>query len=167
MLFINYYLHVSVITYFYLAIYNLTLIGFFWILFSLINLRIKTLHSFNMFSFDSFYLFVITIILFSLAGVPPFMGFFNKVYLLNLISQNNFFLFNFLLLVILMFGLYFYMQNLRFIHSTNFNFSSKPFLNNEKVILPMYHYLLVLLFLLINGFFIAEVCFDYFSWLLL
>jgi len=95
------------------------------------------------------------------------MGFFNKLYLINLISQNNFFLFNFLLLTILMFGLYFYMQNLRFLHSTNYDLSSKPFLINEKVILSMHHYLLILIFILVNGFFIAEFFFDYYCWLLL
>lgn len=166
MLFVNICTDISVITYFYLTIYNVTLIGLFWIIISFLNSKVKTLYSFNTFSFDSFFVFFITIFLFSLAGVPPFMGFFNKLFILNLISQNKFFLFNFLLLVILMFGLYFYMQNLRFIHSTNASFSTRPFLKNERHISMLNYYLIFLLFLLTNGFFIAENFLEYFSWLL-
>ena len=167
MLFFNLSTNISIITYFYLTVYNLTLLGLFWILVSFINSRLKTLYSFNMFSFDSFFIFFITIFLFSLAGVPPFMGFFNKLYLLNLVSQNKFFLLNFLLLIILMFGLYFYMQNLRFIHSTNFRSIGKPYLVNERAVVNLYYYLLVISFLLINGFYVAENFFDYFTWVLL
>ena len=166
MLFTNLTTNISIITYFYLTIYNLTLLGLFWVIISFFNVRLKTLYSFNMFSFDSFFVFFITVSLFSLAGVPPFMGFFNKLYLLNLISQNKFFLLNFLLLLILMFGLYFYMQNLRFIHSTNLQSTTKPYLVNERTVINVYYYLLVLVFILINGFFLAENFFEYFTWLL-
>lgn len=166
MLFTNLTTNISIITYFYLTIYNLTLLGLFWVIISFFNVRLKTLYSFNMFGFDSFFVFFITVFLFSLAGVPPFMGFFNKLYLLNLISQNKFFLLNFLLLLILMFGLYFYMQNLRFIHSTNLQSTTKPYLVNERTVINVYYYLLVLVFILINGFFLAENFFEYFTWLL-
>lgn len=167
MVFVNFYSNISIITYFYLTIYNLTLVGFFWIILSIINLKLKTLYSLNMLSFDSFFMLAVTIILFSLAGVPPFMGFFNKIYILNLLSQNNFFLFNFLLLVILMFSLYFYMQNLRFLHSTNPFFSSKAYLGNERTSIWMCYYLILLVFLLTNGFLLAENFLEFFTWLVL
>lgn len=165
MVFTNLYLNISIITYFYLTIYNLTLVGFFWIFTSFLNSNLKTLYSLNMFSFDSFFLFFITLFLFSLAGVPPFIGFFNKLYLMNLISHNKFFLFNTLFLIILIFGLYFYMQNIRFLHSTNYNKSSKPFFKLEKNSIGLYYYLLTLSYILLNGFFIVEFFFDYFFWL--
>lgn len=119
-----------------------------------------------MFSFNSSYLFFLTIFLFSLAGVPPFLGFFNKLFILNLLVNSGFFLLYFLLFIILLFGLYFYMQNLRFLHSTNFGVISKPFLQNTRVPYTMYYYLLVLSFFLVNGVFVADEFIMFFSWLL-
>ena len=149
-----------------MAFYNLTLIGFLWILNSNIILQIKTLYSLGLFSFNSFYVTFITIFLFSLAGVPPFTGFFNKVFIINSISQQGFFLFYFILFIILILGLYFYMQNLRFIHSTNHGYTLRPFLNNERIIIPLHYYLVILFFLLINGFFIIEDISNFFSWVI-
>ena len=165
MLFTNLYVNIVIITYFYLTIYNLTLVGCFWIFLSFLNFKIRTLYSFNTFSFDSFFVFFLTLFLFSLAGVPPFIGFFNKLYLLNLISQSKFFIFNTLFLIILIFGLYFYMQNLRFLHSTNLRKSTKPFLNVERVSFFTHYYLVILAHILINGFVTVNFFLDFFSWL--
>jgi NADH-quinone oxidoreductase subunit N len=149
-----------------MAFYNLTLVGFLWILNSNIILQLKTLYSLGIFSFNSFYVTFITIFLFSLAGVPPFTGFFNKVFIVNSISQHGFFLFYFILFVILILGLYFYMQNLRFIHSTNYGHTLRPFVNNERIIIPLHYYLVILFFLLVNGFFIIEDIANFFSWVI-
>jgi NADH:ubiquinone oxidoreductase subunit 2 (subunit N) len=73
------------------------------------------------------------------------MGFFNKLYLLNLIAQNKFFLFNTLFLIILIFGLYFYMQNLRFLHSTRLSTSTKPFIKNERFSIFLIYYLIFII----------------------
>jgi len=152
--------------YFYMIFYNLTLLGFFWIINSSIITNIKTLYSLNTFSFNSFYLFFVTIFLFSLAGVPPFTGFFNKLFLFNLIFQNGFFLLYTLLLIILLVGLYFYMQNLRFLHSTNYNHSYKPFLKIERSSILLHYYLVVKLILLANGVFLMDDFLLITSWLL-
>ena len=165
MLFTNFYVHISIITYFYLTIYNVTLIGFFWSIVTLINLKLKTLYSFSIFGFDSFYIFFLTLFLFSLAGVPPFMGFFSKLYLLNIISLNKIYLLNSLFFIILMFSLYFYVQNLRFLHSTNLYKSIKPFLKNERIIILFYYYLIFTAYVLVNGFFVGEYFIEYFHWL--
>ena len=77
-------------------IYNLSVIGLFWVFFSFVNSDIKTLYSFSLFSFDSFYLFFLTVLIFSLAGVPPFMGFFSKLFLLNILVNKNFYYLYFL-----------------------------------------------------------------------
>lgn len=166
MLVINFVTFVVTISFFYMAFYNLTLLGFFWIMNSNIIFQLKTLYSLGVFSFNSFYLTFITIFLFSLAGVPPFTGFFNKVFIVSSISQQGFFLFYFILFIVLILGLYFYMQNLRFLHSTNFSYIFKPFLGNERVIIALNYYLLFLLFLLINGFFVVEDLISLFSWLI-
>ena len=127
----------------------------------------KTLYSFNVFSFDGSYLFFITISLFSLAGVPPFMGFFSKVYLLNLLVDQSFFLLYTIFIILLIFGLYFYMQNLRFLHSTNLKGNHKPFLRNERKSFSMVYYLILWSFLLINGVFLIEDMLFYFTWVLM
>lgn len=144
-------------------VYNLTLIGFFWILMSFYNSSFKTLYSFNVFSFESSYLLFLTIFLFSLAGVPPFIGFFSKVYLLNMLVEQSFFLLYSIFIVLLIFGLYFYMQNLRFLHSTNYQNNFKPFLINERRSFTLFYYLLFLSFFLINGVFFIEDLLLYFS----
>jgi NADH-quinone oxidoreductase subunit N len=123
-------------------VYNLTLIGFFWILMSLYSKSYKTLYSLSTFSFESSYLFFLTVFLFSLAGVPPFIGFFSKIYLLDILVDQGFFLLYSVFVVLLIFGLYFYVQNLRFLHSTNLNNSAKPFLKNERKSIALPYYLL-------------------------
>ena len=139
-----------------MIIYNMTLLGVFWMITSILNLSFKTLYSFNIFSFDAFYSFFFTLFLFSLAGVPPFMGFFNKLYLLNIITNNSFFLLYSLLFIILIVGLYFYMQNLRFIHSTNLNDKLNVYLNNDRSIVALYYYLAVQSFIIVNGAFMLD-----------
>lgn len=152
--------------YFYMIFYNLTLLGFFWVMNSSIIMNSKTLHSLNTFSFNSFYLFFITVFLFSLAGVPPFTGFFNKLFIFNLIFQNGFFLLYTLLLIILLVGLYFYMQNIRFLHSTNHNYSYKPFLKVERSSIFLHYYLVIKLLLLVNGVFLMDDFLLITNWLL-
>ena len=130
---------------------------------SFYNNSFKTLYSFNIFSFESSYLFFLTVFLFSLAGVPPFIGFFSKIYLMNLLVDQSFFLLYSVFIVLLIFGLYFYMQNLRFLHSTNYKNNFKPFLRNERRSLLMNYYLITWSFLLINGVFIIEDLMLYFT----
>lgn len=154
------------IIFLYMLVYNLTLIGFFWILMSFYNSHFKTLFSFNTFSFNSSYLFFLTLFLFSLAGVPPFIGFFSKVYLLNLLIEQNFSILFCLFIILLIFGLYFYMQNLRFLHSTNSKSLNKTYISNERYSFVMFYYLITISFILINGVFIVEDLLFYFIWLL-
>ena len=166
MVFSNLFINSLPVIFFYMFVYNLTLIGFFWILMSFYNSSFKTLYSFNVFSFESSYLLFLTIFLFSLAGVPPFIGFFSKIYLLNMLVEQSFFLLYSIFIVLLIFGLYFYMQNLRFLHSTNYQNNFKPFLINERKSFTLFYYLLFLSFFLINGVFFIEDLLLYFSWLL-
>lgn len=59
----------------------------------------------------------ISTILFSLAGIPPMGGFFAKVALLTLVL-NEFFLMWFIVVIsILLFGIFFYLSNLRYLFS--------------------------------------------------
>jgi NADH:ubiquinone oxidoreductase subunit 2 (subunit N) len=127
----------------YMFIYNTSLITLFWVLFSTILTQFKTLHSFNSFSFNSFFLIVITVLLLSMAGVPPFIGFFSKLFILTLLTNNAFFLLYAVFFVVLFIGLYFYAQNLRFLHSTNHNeLAYQYFIQNERAV-PLFYYFTV------------------------
>ena len=140
----------------YLSVYNFTLSFLFWVILSIISLRFKTLYAFNNFSFSSYNIFLTTVILFSVSGVPPFAGFFTKLLVFVLNVANSFFLFYTLFFVIVFISLYFYIQNIRFLHSTNFQHTQVPYLNNERLILSFYYLSIFLLILLISGFIIFD-----------
>jgi NADH-quinone oxidoreductase subunit N len=111
----------------------------------------KSLYSFSNFSFDSHYLFFLTVSLFSMAGVPPFIGFFSKIFILNLLINSNLFLFYFLFFILLLVGLYFYIQNMRFLHSSNLSYMNKQYFMNERNVIAINYFAVVLLFFLIFG----------------
>jgi NADH:ubiquinone oxidoreductase subunit 2 (subunit N) len=87
-----------------------------------------------------------------MAGVPPFLGFFSKILILILLVNSNFFLFYIFFFGLLFFGLYFYLQNIRFLHSTGLgklNYANVGFLRTSS----LYYTLTVFfLFILIFGF---------------
>lgn len=150
----------------YLTVYNFTLMLLIWILLSVLIFKFKTLHSFNNFSFSSYHIFLITVILFSVSGVPPFMGFFTKLLVFVLNIANSFFLFYTLFFIIVFISLYFYMQNIRFLHSTNYNTVQIPYMINERIILNFYYLSNFSLILLIGGFVIFDDISLIFLWLL-
>lgn len=166
MLFFNLTCDSNILMFAYMFLYNTSLILLFWTLFTTILTKFKTLHSFNSFHFNSFHLLVLTILLFSMAGVPPFIGFFSKLFILTLLVNNSFFLLYFLFFVILLIGLYFYIQNIRFLHSTNPGDISTPFVFNERVNLSYFYFGLWLLSILIFGIFYVDDILLFFTWLL-
>lgn len=136
----------------YMLIYNTSLITLFWVLFSTVLTQFKTLHSFNSFSFNSFFLLTITILLFSMAGVPPFVGFFSKLFILTLLTNNSFFILYSVFFVVLFIGLYFYVQNIRFLHSTNHNSLAYQYMIVGERATPIFYYFTIyILTLLILG----------------
>ena len=136
----------------YMFLYNVTIISLFWVFFSTITIDMKTLYSFSLFSFDSFYLFALTIFMFSLAGVPPFIGFFSKLFLINLLLNKNFYYLYFFLFVVLFTGLYFYIQNVRFLHSSNTSNSLKIyFYGQERVSIISLYFIILNIFFITNG----------------
>ena len=135
----------------YMFIYNMSLISLFWTLFNVITNQFKTLHSFNGFSFNSYYVLLITILLFSMAGVPPFIGFFSKLFIITLLINNSFFILYFIFFVILFLGLYFYIQNIRFLHSTNYSTLNYPYISEERNSLFYYYFTITIILLLSLG----------------
>ena len=121
-------------------IYNTSLVTLFWVLFGTVLTHFKTLQSFNNFSFSSFYLTTITILLFSMAGVPPFIGFFSKLFILTLLTGNSFYLLYSIFFVVLFLGLYFYIQNIRFLHAANLASTTHQSFGNQERCTPVFYY---------------------------
>lgn len=87
--------------------------------------------------------------LLSAAGVPPLMGFFSKLFVLQIILNTKFFLIYVLFFFNLLLGLYFYVQNIKYIHSNQFTFKKSQFIiNMEKI--NLYYYYISLLVVLLN-----------------
>lgn len=165
MLFINSVTENNLLLFVYMSIYNLSLISLFWSILNTISVNTKTLYSLNEFSFNSFTVLNLTILLFSMAGVPPFIGFFSKLFIMLLLVNNTFFVLYFFFFVLVFLGLYFYIQNIKFLYSTNLQTSNLPFLVIERV-LPVYLYfsITVLLLLILGMIYIDDIC-IFFAWI--
>ena len=146
-------------------IYNLSLIIIFWTLFQFISFNFKTIYSFNDLKFNYYFVTILSVSLFSIAGVPPFLGFFSKLLILILLVNSGFFLFFIFFFGLLFFGLYFYLQNIRFLYSTGvgkINYSH----NSNLRITSLYFYITsFFIFFLIFGFFFMDDLILYFYWL--
>jgi len=152
----------------YMFIYNISMTVVFWTLFNTIVSEFKTLYSFSNLSFNSFYVLVLTVLLLSMAGVPPFIGFFSKLFIITLLINSSFFLFYSLFFVLLLIGLYFYVQNLRFLHSTNLKSSDYPYADgSERLSIAFFYVTVVVLFVLGLGIFYIDDLLLFFSWLLI
>jgi len=166
MLLLNFTNDINILLFTYMFIYNLSLISFFWTLFNLFLTKIKTLYSFNNYTYTSFYNFIITILIFSMAGVPPFLGFFSKLFILILLINNTFFIFYFIFFLILFSGLYFYIQNMRFLHSTKAKSNSNFYILNSRNVLAYYYFIINILIIIIFGFYFIDDFLLIFSWIL-
>ena len=135
----------------YMFIYNVTLAVFFSVISSTKLSHDKSLTTLGSSGFDSYAAVVVSICLFSMAGVPPFMGFFSKLFVINTILNSALLVIYFLLFVLLFSGLYFYMQNMRSIHSSRLSGSTKPYLVNEKIHLQSLYFCIYLTLLITLG----------------
>ena len=100
-----------------------------------------------------------------MAGVPPFLGFFSKLLVFVNNVNNDFFLLYSLLFIILFVGLYFYIQNIRFLHSTNYATMNYTYLGNERVLLVFTYFTIwVISFLILGSIAINDIDL-FFQWL--
>jgi len=165
MILFNNYIDTLVILFIYMFIYNLSLIIIFWTLHQFISFNFKTLYSFTDLKFNYYFSTVLAIVLFSMAGVPPFLGFFSKLLILILLINSNFFLFYIFFFGLLFFGLYFYLQNIRFLYSTGvgkLNYANVGFLRSSSL---YYNFTLFFVFFLVFGFAFMDDLVLYFYWL--
>lgn len=162
--FINF-LDSLVILFSYMFIYNLSLLVIFWTLQQFVSFNFKTIYSFTDLKFNFYFVTAITIVLFSIAGVPPFLGFFSKLLILVTLVNSNFFVFYIFFFGLLFFGLYFYLQNIRFLYSTGKGKINYSFSTNLRLT-PIYFYITFsIIFFIIFGFFFFNDILLYFFWI--
>lgn len=154
-----------IILFTYMFIYNLSLLVIFWTFQQFVSFNFKTIYSFSDLKFNFYFTTAISIVLFSIAGVPPFLGFFSKLLILISLLNSNFFFFYVFFFGLLFFGLYFYLQNIRFLYSTGSGKMSYSFVTNLRTV-PLYFYITyTILFFIIFGFFFFDDLILYFYWL--
>jgi len=166
MLALNIYFDTSVYVYTYMFIYNTTLILFFWTLFAFTLTELKSLQSLSNMGLNAFITTLLTVLLLSMAGIPPFIGFFSKLFVITLLLHSQFLLFYPLLFTVFLLGIYFYIQNIRFLHSTNIGVVNSQFLFNERRVLLFYYVSITGLVLILFGFIWVDDIVLFFSWLL-
>lgn len=165
MVFLNNFLDTAIILYVYMFIYNISLLVIFWTLQQFVSFNFKTLHSFSDLRFNFYFTISLTIVLFSMAGVPPFLGFFSKLLILLTLVNSNFYLFYIFFFGLLFFGLYFYMQNIRFLYSNSNGKISYAFNFNLRISSLYFYCTYLILFCLSFGFLFADDLMLYFYWL--
>ena len=139
-----------------MLIYNISIFLFFTTLFQFISFNTKTLYSLSDLGNTNVFTKILLIVLFSMAGVPPFLGFFSKIFLFLLLFNSNFFILFVFFFTLLFTGLYFYIQNIRFLNSTNSSTFYFPSELNLRIT-PLFFYVSYpLLFFLLFGFFFTD-----------
>jgi len=142
----------------YLLIYNASILLFFSTLFQFKTAPFKTLQSFSKFNTFNSASRIFIIVFFSMAGVPPFVGFFSKVLIFVLLTNSSYFVLFCFFFPIAFLGLYFYVQNIRFLNTSkpsttsnqhNFYLKQSPLYYN--VTIP------VLFFLTFGMFFVDDL----------
>lgn len=157
-----------VLIYFYLTVYNMSSIFIIWTL-QILGYANKT-SLFVLTSLKSWpsISIIFSSTLFSMAGVPPFIGFFTKLLILLAFLNKSFFFLAFYFTPIVLLSLYFYIQNIRFICTFSFNKNYTPcsFLTSRYVsIYYVYFSIINLIVILLSTFFLFDIL-SYFHWLL-
>jgi len=102
--------------------YLIILFLLFSIFFSINVKYIKTLNELNITSSNNFFIISLVLVLLSLAGMPPLLGFLGKFLIIIFLLYKNFFFFFFVFVLVNVFMIYFYIQNVRFlVKKTNLN----------------------------------------------
>jgi len=151
----------------YMIIYNLTSFLFFSTLLQASTTKLQTLYSFSSLGASSLHSKLLGLSVLSLAGVPPLLGFFSKIFVFTLVSNSNLFLLFPPFFILLFVGLYFYIQNMRFLNTTStpdLNLKSELQLRSNT---SYYSYNLPIAFFIICGFCYVDDLLLLGSWILL
>lgn len=96
-------------------VYVSTLVFFFSIFFMFDTRLFRTLSEYKFFKTNSFINSTLVVVFFSLAGVPPFLGFFGKFLVFLTIFASSHFFYFLIFLIFNLFVIFFYIQNIRFL----------------------------------------------------
>jgi len=148
----------------YIFIYNISLLPIFVVLFQLTSSYVKTINFLNMIGSNYTLTKVLTVAFLSAAGIPPFLGFFSKIFIFTLLC-NSYFAFLFLILFLFIFvGLYFYMQTVRFLNTSNQQNFNAVFDKNVRLTPSTYYICLPLSFLIVFGFLVLDDVLLFVRW---
>lgn len=136
----------------YMLIYNLTSFLLFLTITQLLSVGLKTLSSFSDFDPSTVFSKILSVVILSLAGVPPLLGFFSKVFVFTLLANSNIFTLFPPLFVLLFTGLYFYVQNVRFLNSTSSPTQALPFALTARLTYAYFSLATPLTFIVVFGF---------------
>jgi len=128
---------------FYIFLYILNLFLFFFLIqfFKKLNnyneIHINNINEFsNLFKLNSKIILILTFIIFSIAGLPPFLGFYPKYMLLIEMLNNNLILFSLLILLTTLISTYYYIKLIKiFFFNKNLKNNYYYFLKNNSIYL--------------------------------
>lgn len=146
-------------------VYNTSLVLIFWTFKQFVSFSGKTIYVFSDLKVNFFFSTTVAIVLFSIAGVPPFLGFFSKLLILLSLINSNFFFFYIFFFSLLFFGLYFYLQNIRFLYSSGTSKISYSFENNVRLSSSFVYFSQFFTFLIVLGFFFMDDFILFFCWI--
>jgi len=151
----------------YMILYNLTSFLLFSTIMQIVNTNFKTLYSFSNLGASNIFTKFLGLSLLSLAGVPPLVGFFSKIFVFVLISNSSLFILFPSFFALLFIGLYFYIQNLRFLNSTAKSTTSLVVELHSRFNFLYFTFALPLSFFIIFGFCYVDDLLLLVSWFLL
>lgn len=144
-----------------MVVYNVALALVFLVLTQLNNHNFTTTFSFYIIPQGTLASTSLLIAFFSMAGVPPFTGFFSKILILVLLTNSYFFLLFPTFFIFLFSGLYFYIQNIRLILTSTDGSTKHPVylkdLNTRYVTLNLTLTYATLSFLMFGVFYLEDI----------
>lgn len=99
----------------YYLVYNIAVFSCFLIICRSMHGNFRTLSELKSISASGFLTFSFAVALLSMAGVPPFVGFFTKILIIKSLANSGLVPFLISFLIIVFIALFFYVQNLRFV----------------------------------------------------